>query len=170
MEDDARATAVRLVSAPASGGIWRAGETIRVEADFSEPVVVRGTPGLALHILRTDGTEGAFEAVYSGIGDIFVSGIRAIENARLQFDLVVPEGLSDGNGISVPAEALRLKGSSIVARSDGSAVTWPLAATNLGGLVGSTGYRPASGGVCDRTPRCATPSWRRWPRRRTARR
>ena len=75
-----------------------------------------------------------------------------MRHARLLFDLVVPEGLQDTDGISVPAEALRLNGSSIVAASDGSAATWPLAATNLGGHVDSTGYRPTSGGVCERTP------------------
>ena len=65
--DVARATAVRLVSAPAAGGTYRAGETIRIEADFSEPLAVRGAPGLAVNIRRPDGTEGAFEAVYAGI-------------------------------------------------------------------------------------------------------
>ena len=71
--DVPRATAVRLVSQPVENaafggrGAYLAGETIRVEADFSEPVVVAGAPGLVLHIRRTDGTEGAFEAVYAGI-------------------------------------------------------------------------------------------------------
>ncbi len=147
-----RATAVRVASRPAAGGIYRAGETIRIEADFSEAVAVRGTPGLVLNIRRADGTEGEYEAVFSGISFTTSGTSHDISDARLRFDFVVPEGLQDTDGISMPGSALRLNGSSVVAASGGSAVSWPLSQTNLGGKVDSSGYRPTSGGVCGRTP------------------
>ena len=64
----------------------------------------------------------------------------------------MPEGLQDTDGIVVPADPLRLNGSLVASALDFAVVTWPLAATNLGGRVDSTVPRPASGGVCDRTP------------------
>ncbi len=57
-----RVPSVRIASRPAAGGVYRAGERIRIEADFSEPLAVRGAPGLLLNIRRADGTEGEYEA------------------------------------------------------------------------------------------------------------
>ena len=44
----AKASSARIVSRPASGGAYRAGETVAVELGFGEDILVRGTPQLEL--------------------------------------------------------------------------------------------------------------------------
>ena len=44
----AKASSARIVSRPASGGTYRAGETVAVELGFGEDILVRGTPQLEL--------------------------------------------------------------------------------------------------------------------------
>ncbi len=43
-------TAVAVTSTPASGGVYRAGETVSVSLTYDRPVVVEGTPSVALEI------------------------------------------------------------------------------------------------------------------------
>ena len=46
----AKASSARIVSRPASGGTYRAGETVAVELGFGEDILVRGTPQLELEL------------------------------------------------------------------------------------------------------------------------
>ena len=46
----AKASSARIVSRPASGGTYRAGETVAIELRFGEDILVRGTPQIELEL------------------------------------------------------------------------------------------------------------------------
>ena len=87
--------AVSIVTSPASGNTYGAGETISVQVDFTLPVTVTGTPTLALGI----GTKTPTARYSSG------SGTRS-----LVFTYVTKSTDADTDGISVPATGLALSG------------------------------------------------------------
>ena len=90
--------AVSIVTSPASGNTYGAGETISVQVDFTLPVTVTGTPTLALGIGTKTPT-----ALYS-------SGSRT---RSLVFTYVTKATDADTDGISVPATGLALSGGTL---------------------------------------------------------
>ena len=83
---------IRIVSRPAAEGIYRYGEQIELEAEFSEPVAVAGGAGLGLTVGERVRRASLFE----------VSG------AVLRFRYTVGATDRDGDGVSVAANALAL--------------------------------------------------------------
>ena len=83
-----RVTATAVTSTPAQAGVYRAGETISISLTYDRPVVVEGTPSVALEI----GDHHA-EATYRG-----GSGTNSIEFA---YDVQVHD--HDVNGFALPA-------------------------------------------------------------------
>ena len=99
-----RVRAVRFgYSPPARGDTYELGETIEVEVEFHRAVTAAGEPQVALTI----GAETR-HAAFSGWG-----------RETLYFDYTVQAGDRDVDGISVPANALELRGGTIKA-ADGS--------------------------------------------------
>ena len=94
-----------ITSSPASGDTYRAGETITVTVTFSEAVTVNGEPRV-----RMDVGERKRWARYSG-----GSG-----GATLTFAYTVKKVDADGDGVSIPKNAVQLNGGSI-ADADGNA-------------------------------------------------
>ncbi len=95
----------RLTSAPASGDTYGLSERVEVEVAFERPVVVTGTPQLAVGI----GSAARQAGYASGSG-----------TTALRFAYVVAAGDADTDGISVGASALALNGGTIVDARDGS--------------------------------------------------
>ena len=93
-----RATGVYLSSSPQRGDTYGAGEAIRVEVSFDEPVRVSGTPRLALAI----GTFTRQASYASGSG-----------NRALVFAYTVQAADADPDGIDLAAGALTLNGGTI---------------------------------------------------------
>ena len=89
---------ILVVSSPASGDTYGAGETIAVQVLFSLPVVVTGTPQLALTI--GSATE---QADY----------VRLVGTRTLRFEYAVRPGDRDADGVSVGSGALTLAGGTI---------------------------------------------------------
>ncbi len=95
----ATVTGAALSGSPSgAGGVFRAGDSLAVTVDFSEPVAVTGTPQAALAI----GANTRQAAYASG------SGTNA-----LVFRYTVATGDADPNGVSVGASALALNGGTI---------------------------------------------------------
>ena len=97
-----------IATAPAVGGLWigsrpqdgeayGAGEEIRVQLDFSQPVEVAGSPMLAIGV----GGQTRQASFSSGAGQ------------TLWFRYAVQSGDTDTDGISIAADALSLNGGSI---------------------------------------------------------
>ena len=101
----ATATNVAFVSAPESGDTYRLGEPIVVNVRFDSPVLVAGTPRLALTI----GSNTRHATYFSGSG-----------GRRLFFYYKVQATDADTDGVSIAADALGLNGGSI---GDGPAAT-----------------------------------------------
>ena len=90
-----------ISSPPQGGDTWLAGEEMRIQVHFNEPVEVTGAPRLAL----TVGNRTAF-ANYDWLG-----------GNRVQFRYAVQAADHDADGISIGSAALRLNGGTI---TDGS--------------------------------------------------
>ena len=90
--------AVSIVTSPASGDTYGAGETITVQVGFQIPVVVTGTPRLALAV-----GSSTRQATYAG-----GSGTDEVT-----FGYVVAATDTDNDGISVAANALTLNSGTI---------------------------------------------------------
>ena len=88
---------VAIISSPAKGETYEAGETIEVLVEFDRAVAVTGSPQVAL----TVGTETR-HATLSGWG-----------SRSLFFDYTVQAADRDQDGISIPVNALRLYGGTI---------------------------------------------------------
>ena len=88
---------IAIISSPAKGEIYEAGETIEVRVEFDRAVKVTGSPQFAL----TVGTETR-HATLSGWG-----------SHSLYFDYTVQEVDRDEDGIGIPVNALRLYGGTI---------------------------------------------------------
>ena len=107
-----RFASLRLASTPRSGGTYRAGETVAAEWTFTEPVAVRGVPGLAFSMKGTDEAPGA------GLRSMrYVSGSGT---ATLRFAYVVQRGDFTGGG-AVPLSISSAAGESPIAL-DGAAI------------------------------------------------
>ncbi len=94
-----RVRAIYFDSSPAQGDTYGLGETIEVEVEFDGVVKATGEPRLALTI----GTRTR-HATKSGWS-----------SHSLRFEYTVQEGDRDGDGISIPANALSLNGGTITA-------------------------------------------------------
>ena len=90
---------VRVTSRPLSGDTFGLGEEIRAHVRFSRPVAVSGNPRLVLKI--GDQTRGADLWTLTSAGDY------------LQFRHFVQASDRDDDGVSVPANAIRLNRGSI---------------------------------------------------------
>ena len=88
---------ITIISSPAKGDTYEAGETIEVLVEFDRAVTVTGSPQVAL----TVGTETR-HATLSGWG-----------SHSLFFDYTVQDADRDEDGISIPVNALRLYGGTI---------------------------------------------------------
>ena len=86
------ANRVRIVSAPAHPAWYAAGETIRAEVVFDEPVLVRESPTLAFRV----GAETRTASYLSGSG-----------TNTLLFEYRLPFGERDEDGVGIPQNALR---------------------------------------------------------------
>ena len=143
----ARATAISIISSPASGDTYRLGETIEFEVTFSEAVAVRGAPQLAL-VMRdaSDDAASEFRAGY----------VRSSGTTKLVFAHAVAAGDRAAGGIATGAgEPLQLNGATITAVADGLAAVSALTASSYIQTEGSRskvdGSLVPSVGVCDRT-------------------
>ena len=134
-------TGVSILSRPASGDTYGAGERIEVEVQFAIEVVVTGSPQLALTI----GSATA-QAVY-----LFRSGRRR----SLRFRHTVGATDADSDGLSVGASALALNGGSIrsVAGTNAALGLGTHALTNRANhkVDGTSATVPAVTGVSIRT-------------------
>ncbi len=97
---------VSILSTPASGDTYGAGETILVSIDFGHSMAATGTPQLAIGIGA--GTEAA--------------GYREIAGSSLIFEYEVQLADRDNDGITIGASALTLNGGAI-GGVNGSAAT-----------------------------------------------
>ena len=132
-------SSVRISSEPQSGSTYGASETIEVDVYFNEPVVVTGSPQLALGI----GTQTR-QAGYSGCaaGDADPPGACRL----LTFAYIVQSADSDADGISIAATALALNGGTI-ADSGGNNAN-----LGLGTNAVSNASRHKVDGSVDRSP------------------
>ncbi len=96
-------SAVSIVSRPADGYAYAAGETIIVEAAFSEEVTVIGVPYLELDIG----------------GEMRRATLPAsqVTGSRLAFEYEVQDGDTDRDGVGISANSLRLNGGDIYDRA-----------------------------------------------------
>ncbi|MDE2989495.1 MAG: hypothetical protein OXU21_00325, partial [Chloroflexota bacterium] len=95
-----------IISSPASGDAYGAGETIRAAVTFSEAVTVSGKPRLRLKV---------------GDKNRWLRYDRSDEDGeRLIFAYTVKSKDADANGVSIPKNRLKLNGGSI-ADGDGNA-------------------------------------------------
>ncbi len=92
-------SAVSIVSRPADGRAYVAGETVVVEVAFSEEVTVIGVPYIELDI---GGEMGGATLPAS-----------QVTGSRLAFEYEVQSGDADGDGVGISANSLRLNGSDI---------------------------------------------------------
>ena len=100
-----RANAVAIDSRPQDGDTYGAGEEVRVDVYFADPVEVAGAPALDLEV-------GDFtrQTAWNGVGweSACEGGYK-----RLRFKYVVQADDRDADGISIGADALSLNGGSI---------------------------------------------------------
>ena len=102
--------AVTIVSSPASGDTYGAGETIRVRVGFHLPVVVTGRPQLGLTIGYTTGLQPPYPR-YPTVRQATYGGGSG--TSELTFSYVVVARDADNNGISIGASALGLNNGTI---------------------------------------------------------
>ena len=88
-------------SSPAGGATYERGETIDVLVEFDRTVTVTGSPQVVLTI----GTETRHAAYSTSWGD----------DRYIDFSYTVQDGDRDEDGISIPANSLRLNGGTITA-------------------------------------------------------
>ena len=89
---------VRITSSPASGGAYRAGETITAEVTFDQTLAVTGTPRLAIAV---------------GAATRWASGSHTAGESRISFSYTAATDDKDTDGISIAAGALTLNGATI---------------------------------------------------------
>ena len=109
--------AIRVVSAPASGGVYRAGEAIVVEVTFSTPMTIHssefvrngsrltsGPPRLDLRI----GGSAVFATCEAGTPDPATGMVPCPDRptSKLRLSYVVQEGDGDTDGIEIQANGL----------------------------------------------------------------
>ena len=116
-----------IVITPPGDGSFGIGETIIVEVTFGRAVFVTGNPVLTLSI----GAQSRAAALHDGSG-----------TATLTFRYVVQVDDRDGDGISVPANALQLSGQGTITDADGNA-----ALLDHPGLPADSRLRVDGGGV-----------------------
>ena len=116
-----------IVIDPPGDGTFGIGETIIVRVTFGRAVFVTGNPVLTLSI----GAESRAAALHDGSG-----------TATLTFRYVVQVDDRDGDGISVPANALQLSGQGTITDADGNA-----ALLDHPGLPADSRLRVDGGGV-----------------------
>ncbi|MCY4594024.1 MAG: hypothetical protein OXC19_04415, partial [Bryobacterales bacterium] len=100
-----RANTVAISSRPQEGDTYSAGEEIRVDISFSDPVEVAGTPALNLGVgnrMRQVAWSG------DGLKSVCEGGYR-----RIGFKYVVQGDDRDADGIGIAADGLTLNGGSI---------------------------------------------------------
>ena len=116
-----------IVITPPGDGTFGIGEAIIVEVTFGRAVFVTGNPVLTLSI----GAQSRAAALHDGSG-----------TATLTFHYVVQVDDRDGDGISVPANALQLSGQGTITDADGNA-----ALLDHPGLPADSRLRVDGGGV-----------------------
>ena len=89
---------VRITSSPASGGAYRAGETITAEVTFDQTLAVTGTPRLAIAV---------------GAATRQASGSHTAGESRISFSYTAATDDKDTDGIAIAAGALTLNGATI---------------------------------------------------------
>ena len=99
---------------PPSGDTYVRGERVRVWVEFDRDVMVTGRPQVALTI----GSQTK-QAIYSGHSTVALAGGGTIvDEDVLSFDYLVQATDRDGDGISIPANALALNGGTINLAAD----------------------------------------------------
>ena len=104
-------TSVSFSGAPANGGLYQTGDVVTVRVGFDRALAVSGEPQLALAV----GSRTRY-ASYAGQASVRLIDIPNIYKRNffsLSFEYTVQPGDVDADGISVPANALSLKGGSL---------------------------------------------------------
>ena len=153
-------TAWSILSTPAADNTYRRGEAIEVAVDFSEPVAVLGEPVINLAFGDNSSNLAGQVGVY----------LRGSGTSRLVFGYQVAPGIRDTTGFQFSDKPIELRGGSIRAVSDNFAAALTIPAWNALEPSQNVDGRldQVTGGICERTYRCATRWWRRC--RRTTRR
>ena len=126
-----------VVSEPIEGETYQRGETIEVAVNFSDRVVVAGTPQLALSV---------------GVNTRNADYVRGTNSNQLVFEYTVVEADADTDGIVAGQNALALNGGAITSVYGAQAILTHTA------LAAQTGHKvdgsdeALTGGICERTP------------------
>ena len=126
-----------VVSEPIEGDTYQRGETIEVAVNFSDRVVVAGTPQLALSV---------------GVNTRNADYVRGTNSNQLVFEYTVVEADADTDGIVAGQNALALNGGAITSVYGAQAILTHTA------LAAQTGHKvdgsdeALTGGICERTP------------------
>ncbi len=121
-----------IASSPAGGDTYGAGETIKVAITFGEAVTVTGQPYMRLAV----GERGRRARYSSGDG------------ATLTFAYTFKSIDRDGDGVSIPGNAVRLNGGSIAdADSNGSSLEHPALPDQAGHRVNGAREEPPAEGL-----------------------
>ena len=118
---------ISISSRPASGDAYAEGETIRLQVSFDEAVVVDGAPRLPMVV----GSRTRNRVLYTG-----GSGTPA-----LTFSYVVLAGDMDDNGVSVPANSLRLTSGATIKDVNGLSVASESGTVAHGALPDQPGHK-----------------------------
>ena len=121
-------TGAALTSTPGAARGYDVGETIRATVTFSYPVVVGGTPRLALSV--------GGQTRYAGYAS------RSADKHTLTFEYTVALNDEDGDGVGIGTGALGLNGGSIVRDGVASA---PAVLVLASALVNQSGHKVAAG-------------------------
>ena len=130
-------TGLAVVSEPIEGETYQRGETIEVAVNFSDRVVVAGTPQLALSV---------------GVNTRNADYVRGTNSNQLVFEYTVVEADADTDGIVAGQNALALNGGAITSVYGAQAILTHTA------LAAQTGHKvdgsdeALTGGICERTP------------------
>ena len=132
-------TGLAVVSEPIEGETYKRGETIEVAVNFSDRVVVAGTPQLALSV---------------GVNTRNADYVRGTNSNQLVFEYTVVEADADTDGIVAGQNALALNGGAITSVYGAQAILTHTA------LAAQTGHKVDGSltpgidltlGICDRT-------------------
>ncbi len=118
---------ISISSRPASGDAYTEGETIGLQVSFDEPVVVDGAPRLPMVV----GSRTRNRVLYTG-----GSGTPV-----LTFSYVVLAGDMDDNGVSVPANSLRLTSGATIKDVTGLSVASESGTVAHGALPDQPGHK-----------------------------
>ena len=125
------------MSEPIEGETYQRGETIEVAVNFSDRVVVAGTPQLALSV---------------GVNTRNADYVRGTNSNQLVFEYTVVEADADTDGIVAGQNGLALNGGAITSVYGAQAILTHTA------LAAQTGHKvdgsdeALTGGICERTP------------------